>query len=85
MSHIFMTHQIYFSKSDFTEKQISTLHFKTFIQPFNCRILIGRLRYYVIITYFIYPNLTVFFLSHDIALFVCHVIMPFYLVPFRNS
>ena len=41
------------SKSDFTEKQTSTLHFKNFIQPFKCRILIGRLRYYVIITYYL--------------------------------
>lgn len=87
MNHmIFMTHLIYFlSKSDFYRKT----NFYFALQKFYSTIQmpfsdwsVEILRNYNVS---LYPNLTVFFLSHDIALFVSHVTMPFYLVPFRNS
>ena len=86
MNHmIFTTHLIYFIKERFYRKT----NFYFALQKFNSTIQmpysdwsVEILRNYNVS---LYPNLTVFFLSHDIALCVSHVTMPFYLVPFRNS
>ena len=60
---------LFYQRAIFTEKQTSTLHFKSFIQPFKCRFLIGRLRYYVIITY-LYILTLLYSFCHMILLYL---------------
>ena len=84
MNHvIFMTHFICFIKERFYRKT----NFYFALQKFYSTIQMPYSDWSVEIlrNYNVLPNLTVFFLSHDFALFVSHVTMPFFLVPFRNS
>ena len=84
MNHvIFMTHFICFIKERFYRKT----NFYFALQKFYSTIQMPYSDWSVEIlrNYNVLPNLTVFFLSHDIALVVSHVTMPFFLVPFRNS